>query len=76
MKAIKERKKIIEREDIGDCAVFTALGAIVITSLEFLFTTSFLHYISIPILTVEVLAATAAGALIAVVAVKATDDED
>ena len=66
----------IEREDIGDCAVFTALGAIVLLSLEFLITASILHYISIPILVAEAAAAVVAGAMISLVAIKATDDED
>jgi len=75
MKAIK-RKWMIKGEDVADAVLFTALGAIVITSLEFLFTASIIHYISIPILIAEAAAAVVAGALISLVAVKATDDED
>ena len=73
MKTIKRK---IEREDVTDAVLFAALGAIVITSLEFLFTTSIIHYISIPIIIAEAAAAVVAGALISLVAVKATDDED
>ena len=75
MKTVKSTKRI-DREDLGDCAVFTALGAIILMSIEFLVTASVLHYISTPILAVEGAAATAAGAVIATVAIKATDDED
>jgi len=67
---------MIDREDLGDAALMAALTAIVLLSLEFLFTATFAHYISVPILAVEALVAVAAGALIASVAVKATDDED
>ncbi|MFP3137795.1 MAG: hypothetical protein RXS42_06140 [Nitrososphaeria archaeon] len=74
MKAIEWIK--IEREDLGDAAIFTALAAIVISSLEFLFTATLLHYVTVPILAAEAAAASVAGALIAVVVVKATDDED
>ena len=69
-------RKWIEREDIGDCAVFTALASVVLLSLEFLFTSFFVHYISIPIIAAEAAAAVVIGALIAIITIRATDDED
>ena len=71
----RNRKWMIDREDAGDAALMAALGTPVITSLEFLFTASLLHYISVPILVIEGVAAAAAATAIAIVAVKATDDE-
>jgi len=73
MNTIKSMR--IDREDITDAAVFAALGAIVILSLEFLFTASTLHYISTAIFIVEAAAAAAAGVLISIVALKATPDD-
>jgi len=64
------------REDVADGAVFAVLGAIVITSIEFLITTSILHYITIPILVVEAVAAGVAATIISVISILATDDED
>ncbi|MFP3209717.1 MAG: hypothetical protein RXR82_08595 [Nitrososphaeria archaeon] len=75
MRTIRKWIKI-EREDRGDAALMTALAAILLSGLEFLFTAMSLHYVTIPILTAEAVAASVAGALIALVAVKATDDED
>jgi hypothetical protein len=68
-------RKWVDGEDLGDAVLFTALAAIVLMSLEFLFTATFVRYISVPILIVEAAAATAAGALISIVTVKATDDD-
>jgi len=70
------RKWIVDREDLGDAVLFTALAAIVLLSIEFLITASILHYVTVPILAVEAAAATAAGALIATITIRATDDED
>jgi len=66
----------IEREDVGDAAIMTAVTTLLLLGLEFLFTTSLLHYISTPIFVIETLAAVAAGALVSLVVIKATDDED
>jgi len=74
MRAIREWK--IEREDAADAAIFTAITAVLLSGLEFFFTASLIHYISVPILIVEAAAASVAGALISIVTVKATDDED
>ena len=70
------RKKIIDREDVADAAIFAALGTIVLLSIEFLVTASTLHYITIPIFAIEGAVAGVAATMIALVAVRATDDED
>jgi len=74
MRAIREWK--IEREDRGDAAVFTVVTAILLSGLEFFFTTSLIHYVTIPILAAEAAAATVVGALVSLVVIKATEDED
>jgi len=76
MKTTNRKWMRIEREDLGDAAVFTALAAIVILSLEFLFTSYLTHYFSPIVFAVEAAAAVVAGALMAILAIKATDDED
>ena len=74
MRAINKWK--IEREDAADAALFTALGTVIILSLEFLFTSLLTHYFSPTIFVAEGVAAVAAATVVASVAVKATDDED
>ena len=73
---MKTIRKSIRREDIGDAMLFMAVTALLLSGLEFMFTAMSLHYISTPIIAVEAAAAVAAGALVSLVVIAATEDED
>jgi len=75
MSTIKSTRRFA-REDVADAIIFATITAILLSGLEFFFTAMSLHYVTIPILAAEAAAAVIAGALISLVAIKATDDED
>jgi len=60
---------------VADAAIFAAVTAVLLSGLEFFFTASLIHSISVPILVAEAAVASVAGVLISIVAVKATDED-